>query len=149
MLKPEYNVLSVAGNTTGFKHSTASKEKMKIARSKREISEVTKQMMRQARKGSKLSLQAVDKLKRRVYTEEHRARISAALKGRQVSEKTLNRLRTVSCLKVKIKDLETNKIEYYPSITLAAKAIGTNRFSASKFIKANKLFKGRYLMELA
>jgi hypothetical protein len=85
--------------------------------------------MREARKGLKHSAQAVAKLKSRVYTEEHRARISAALKGRQVSEGTLNRLRTVSCLKVEVKDLETNKIEYYPSVTLAAKAIGSNRSS--------------------
>lgn len=89
----------------------------------------------------------------------------AALKGRQVSEGTLNRLRTVSCLKVEVKDLETNKIEYYPSVTLAAKAIGSNRSSqrvptppsprgggsglgeVSRFIKANKVYRGKSLFK--
>jgi group I intron endonuclease len=42
LLKPEYNILKIAGSLKGFRHSEATKELMKIARKDRIISEETK-----------------------------------------------------------------------------------------------------------
>lgn len=41
-LKPEYNILKVAGSLAGFKHSMFSRERMRIARLGKSVSETTK-----------------------------------------------------------------------------------------------------------
>lgn len=51
--KPEYNLSPTAGNSLGVKHSEQSRKRMSEA--KKKMTEETKDMMRQARKGKKLS----------------------------------------------------------------------------------------------
>lgn len=146
---PHITFVVLPGIQQGFKHSTAAKEKMKVAHSNKVISEETKEKMREARKGFKHSSPAVAKLKARVYTDKDRARISAALIGRKVSEETLNKLRAAFSLRVEVKDLETNPTQHYPSITLAAEALGASRSMVSRCIKNQKVFKGKYFIKLA
>jgi group I intron endonuclease len=64
---PEYNILRVAGSTTGFKHSEASKDLMSLLG-----------------KGRKFSPETLLKMKSRVVSEEVKAIISAALYGIEV-----------------------------------------------------------------
>lgn len=82
-LNPEYNILCDGGSLLGFKHSEASR--MKI---------------RRAKLGSKLSLETRALISesallrvRRKHSEETRAKIKAALLGRKLSETTIAKIK--------------------------------------------------------
>jgi group I intron endonuclease len=149
LIDPAYNIYKVAGNTVGFKHSLSTIERMREASNKRVVSEETRQRMREARLGFKQSQKVINKLKSRVYTPEHRAKISLALTGRKVSEETKNKLREKYSFKVEVKDLQTNTVKYYSSITIAAKVLGASRSTISSIIETKKAYRNRYLIKLA
>ena len=67
--KPEYNILKVAGSSFGFRHSEASKELMSLLA-----------------KGRLFSTETLLKMKERTVSEEVKLKISAALKGRKVTQ---------------------------------------------------------------
>jgi len=69
--KPEYNILKVAGSSYGFRHSEASKE-----------------LLSQLAKARRFSTETLLKMKERTILGEVKLRISVALKGRGVSQKT-------------------------------------------------------------
>ncbi len=68
-LNPEYNLLPVAGNNTGFKHSAETKAKMSIAQKGKVRTEEARKNMSDAHKG-------------KFQSEESKIKRSIALKGR-------------------------------------------------------------------
>lgn len=96
-LRPEYNILPIAGNSTGYRHGYDAKRKMSATHignkhflGKRH-SESTKQKLAALRVGSRLSPEHVARIKEanlgnthtlgRQLTEEHKAKVSSALKS--------------------------------------------------------------------
>jgi group I intron endonuclease len=113
LLKPEYNLNPLAGNTKGYKHTLESLEKMK----NRVVLSETK---------TKMSLSAKKRLKRE-------GKLSP-FEGKKHTEKSLALLRTaaknrkklpVPGIKVEITDIETNQTTTYDSIRSAANGFGT------------------------
>lgn len=88
-LKPEYNILKIAGSRLGTKHSEETKIKLKEARKNRITKNETRIKMSIARKG-------------RYFSPEHRAKISASKKGLKFSEAHKLNLRKSKMKKVSI-----------------------------------------------
>jgi group I intron endonuclease len=78
LLKPKYNILSIAGSTFGYKHTAKTLEKFKT----REFSYETLTKLTEAAKG-------------RVLSKEVRAKISVARTGVKLSEETRAKLSAI------------------------------------------------------
>lgn len=78
-LKPEFNLVFIAGRTTGMKHTDIAKYRISIAHKGKTfvMSEEQKQKISTANKGRK-----------RVFSEEHRDKLSIAGSKRKISEKS-------------------------------------------------------------
>jgi group I intron endonuclease len=76
-LKPEYNILQVAGNTLGFKHSEETKNILSIKHKGKILSKETKEKMSNSRKG------IMNPNYNKIMTEETKQKISKATKGKK------------------------------------------------------------------
>jgi len=126
LLKPEYNILKVAGSRLGSTHSQESRAKMSSIK-----------------KGIKRS-------------EETRANMSSAKLGLQVGYKNPNFGNTMSqdakdkLIKskgtaVSVLDLQTNEAITYPSGNQAAKAISCPTATFKVYLRSGKVLKNRYV----
>jgi group I intron endonuclease len=131
-LKPEYNILKIAGSRTGFKVLDETKAKIRAALTGRVLSESVKAKIKAARIGAKHSEATRAKLKEHLVT----------LNKKVLAEK--------NGIKVTILDLETKVFTEYSSIRKAAKGIGSYGDKIVKYenLKLSKNytkpFKGRY-----
>lgn len=109
LLKPEYNILSVAGYTSGYKHTAETLEKFKT----REFSSETLANLTEAAKG-------------RVLSKEVRAKISVARRGIKLSYETRAKLSAIGAAKkgvaVEVTNIISCEIKQYATLTLAALA---------------------------
>lgn len=93
VLKPEYNICKVAGSVIGYRHTEKAKEDARVRatgntlRRGKKISGEAKKRISEARKGKGVG---------RVFSEETKAKISAAHKGRTISEERKEHLRRVN-----------------------------------------------------
>lgn len=109
-LKPEYNILKIAGSSLGYKHSNETKQRLK----NKFISEETKNKISLSHKGKKLSL-------------EHKEKISRKSKLYKHSLETRSKL-SVWCKKPIIQyDLNDNFIKEWDCIITASKELSINR----------------------
>jgi len=135
-LNPEYNILKTAGSLLGFKHSEEAKAKIRLALTKRKLSDITKSKQRAARLGFKHSDEVKAKLK------EHLTNLN----------KNILRFAKKKGIKVTILDLETKITTEYDSIRKAAEGIGSAqnvllRYEKSQLNKEHsKPFKNRYVI---
>lgn len=123
LLKPEYNILTKAGSSLGFKHSEESKQKMGEADHSGRF-----------RKGHR-------------HPEEIRKKISDALLGNKYSlgrKKPDGSGRPI--VQIEVLDLSTGIKTVYPSILEAARALDIPASSITKWFSQNtkKPYKGRY-----
>jgi group I intron endonuclease len=124
LLKSEYNILSTAGSLLGFQHSEKTKGKMSEAHKGKTLSEETKTLMSEAKKGKNSPFSG------KTHTEETKTKLSAAL-GQAVE----------------VLDIQTNETSTYSSGRQAAKALGCDQKTVINYIKSQKLWKGRFLIE--
>ena len=134
-LKPEYNIIKLAGNTLGYKHTLEARKKMK----NRIVLEETK---------LKMSISAKNRLKR----EGKRSHFEGKKHAPAPSEKSLALMKR---FKVEITDIEKNKISTYNSIQSAVKGIGYAIYSMLRWEAKNKdsnvpmePFKGKYYIKI-
>ena len=122
LLKPEYNILQVAGSSFGYKHTIESLQKMsEIAKNR---SEETIAKLREAALGKTHSEETIAKLR----------------------EIASNRLKhPVEGKKIEVKDTQTGEIFYYDSLRSAAKSLGTSITPIRYNLDTGKLYKGRYI----
>jgi group I intron endonuclease len=123
LLKPEYNVLKIAGSSLGAKHSEEAKAKIA-----------------DALKGDNNPMYG----KKRVHSLETLAKISEVNKGKARAEGAGRLAERISVL-----DLETNISTEYDSISSAAIAVGISKSRISMYFirNQNKPFKGRYVFK--
>ena len=128
LLKPEYNILKKAGSLKGYKHTEDTMRKF----DKRTVSKETR---------NNLSLAA----KKRILTEEEKAKISLALSGREVSsEKRAKISASITHLygkPVQVKNVESNEVKEFRSVTLAANFLEVSRTAVNKAISAKRLLR--------
>jgi group I intron endonuclease len=138
LLKPEYNINLVAGNSTGYIHTAESLEKIRQATLGRTHTKEVRQLMSCSRKG-----------------------VNNAFYGKKHSEETIASLRLAAAnrtklpvqgVEVEITDLVTNLTTSYESIRKAAKAIDSDIKTLSRREKSqlengiNTPYRGRYVI---
>lgn len=114
-LKPEYNVLKIAGSGLGFRHSPETIARMKSIH-------LLNNEVRKSRVLARLGIKV---------SEESRAKISAA--------KT-----ALIGIPVVVKNINTNEEIEYINLTDAAKATGVSRTAVKKALDLGKILKGTY-----
>lgn len=120
-LKPDYNILKVAGSSLGRKQSEEAKGKIRNARLGKKHLKETRAKMSEIKLGIKQS-------------EEHK-------KNRSLAQP--------NCIKIEVLDLETNITTPYLSISAVARALNTRPSSIHTNLnsKRQKPFKGRYVLK--
>ena len=156
-LKPEYNILQVAGSSLGHTHTAETIEKMRIKATGRKHTTKTLAKMR-TRTHSEATK---NKIKNILQTEEIREKMAnAALKrtGVKVSKETRRKMKfaqenrdwvPVAGIKVEVKDLSTNVVTVYDSINKASEALNISKGTVARRIKVNvkKPYKNRYIIK--
>lgn len=124
LLKPEYNILQLAGSSLGYKHTEETLSKLK---------------------GRKFSAETLEKMRNsrlnKVLSEETKQKISIGVKA-AVTEFNI----ATKGIIVLVLNLETNITEEYRSITSAAVALKTHHETVPRCIKANKPYLNKYLI---
>ena len=136
LLNPEYNVLESAGSSLGFKHK---KETLEWFKNSRKVSEETRENLSLAASG-------------RILTEETRKKISEARKDIKVSACTRAKMVEVAKIlrgvKVIVKNIGTEEVLEFASLTDAAKAIGVSRTAVRKSIDIGRPIQNKYIVTL-
>ena len=135
LLKPEYNILSVAGSTFGYKHTANTLEKFKT----RKFSNETLANIAETAKG-------------RILSKEVRAKISEARRGIKLSNQTRAKISAFRTTKngvaVEVTNIISSEIKQYATLTLAALALGVSRTAVKKSMDSGKVLKKTYLIKL-
>ena len=137
VLKPEYNILKIAGSFIGFKHSDKAKNLMATIRKGKIHSDETKAKIGAASLGRKHSQETVDKMSAAANKGEKNPMF-----GRPKPEGS-GRLSQ----KISVVDLLTNETTKYDWLSEAAKALGIKGSRISMYLINNqkKPYKGRYI----
>jgi len=134
LLKPEYNILAIAGSPLGFKHS---EKTLDFFKNERKVSEATRK---------NLSLAATG----RILTESDKTKISIARKGIKLSDETRAKISAATIaligVSVTVKNVNTNIELEYASLTDAAKAIGVSRTAVRKALDTGRTVKRQYIV---
>lgn len=134
LLKPEYNILNIAGSSIGYKHTPEAIDKFK----KRVFSKEALANLSEAVKG-------------RILPEEVRIKISNARIGIKLSNKTKAKLSLIATKREGISVLITNiisgEIQEYATLTLAAKALNVSRTAIKKFMDSGSILKKTYIVK--
>lgn len=142
LLKPEYNILKVAGSLFGYKHTIESLQKMsEIARNR---SEEIIAKLREAALGRTYT-----------HTEEAKKKISKSMLGRKHSEETKEKLKIIQSnrtkhpikgVNIKVEDTLTGEIYFYDSLRNAGKGLNGSHKSIKYNLDNGKLFRNRYII---
>lgn len=131
LFNPEYNMLSIAGSSYGYKHKAETLEKFKT----REISSKTKVNLAEAAKG-------------RVLPEEVRTKISKTRKGIKLSDETREKLSVIATkrqgIAVEVTNIITGVTKQYATLTQAAKNLEVSRTSVKKALDLGKVLKKKH-----
>jgi group I intron endonuclease len=135
LLNPEYNQLKVAGSSFGYKHTPDTMEKFKT----RVFSDETLTNLAKAAAG-------------RVLSKETRVKISTAKKGIKLSDQTRTKLSVIATAKwgvsVEVTNIISGETILYPTLTLAALALGVSRTAVKKAMDYAKVLKKTYVIKL-
>ena len=134
-LKPEYNILGIAGNSSGYKYVENTLAKFKL----RKVSDSTRANLAEAASG-------------RILSEETKTKISMAQTGRKLSNETKTKLSNIGTVirgvPVKIINIVTGEIKQYSTLTLAGIVLGVSRTAVKKAMVSGKAIKKIYLIKL-
>jgi len=129
LLKPEYNILTNAYSTLGYKVSEENLDKYWRGRI---FSKETKELLSKAATG-------------RILTEEERKKISEARKGIILSKETREKISKSTTaligIPIKVKNIKTNEELVYTNLTEAGKALGVSRTAIKKALNRGKPIK--------
>ncbi len=133
LLKPEYNILKVAGSSYGHKRSDEAKLKISKYRSGSTLSLETKEKIAAAMLGRKHSAESIIKMKNRVLSTQHLTKL----------RDHLAKLNSLQGTKIKIIDTATNEITLWDSTYKAAEGIGVSQATIWRYLKSKKIYKNR------
>lgn len=132
LLKPEYNILKIAGSNLGFKHS---EETIAFFKEYRVLSEEAKKNLALAATG-------------RILSEETRNKISSKHKGKKHLDSTKDKLSKIATeligVKVNVENIKTQEVVSFNSLSDAAKHIGVTRPAIAKALKNATIIKGLF-----
>lgn len=164
-LKPKLNILTIAGNNLGFKHSIETKKKISIIQSNRIVKDETRKLVSNLFKGennpfynkshsiefiSRLSKERLGinnpmygkpKSKEFIYhMYKDKTGINNPMFGKPKSEETLKKLR--KCIYV-YDETTYNLIMKYDSFLIAVKDLKMGKSTLRKYALSNKPYKGK------
>jgi group I intron endonuclease len=140
--KPDYNILKIAGNLLGFKHSKEALSKMSLAKS-------GKNNPMHGKTGNNCPSFG------RTLSEEHRLKLSVINKNKKYKQETLNK---ISLALTGGKNYKSKKVYLYLSenslilhkefetYTFAAEYIGYHSSHIRRIIDKDKLFKNKWIL---
>jgi len=145
LLKPEYNILTIAGSRLGSKHSEESLLKMSKYAKGRKHTEQSKNLLSLANKG--INNPNFGK----THSKETKALISLARLGKNfLSESARDIMSESTGTALRVLDLKTNETSIYTSLTRAAEAMGVTRPPLGRRVKNTQgsfIVKKRYQVE--
>lgn len=135
LLKPEYNILQIAGSSLGFKHSDKT---LRFFKNERKLDEVAK---------NKLSIAASN----RILTELEKENLSKARMGIKLSEETRRKISKSTVrnigVGVIVEDIVTKEKINYSSLTEASVKLGVSRTAVRKSCLTGNILKKRYIIK--
>ena len=144
-LKPEYNILTTAGSSFGFKHSQETLAKLRG----RKLSDETRGFMKQRAIGRHIGLNTLKRLWLKWVNTSSKKGKNNPLFGTHHSEETKAILSEANGIAIKVFDKETNVTSNYTSMRKAAEGIGVVTSTLFYHFKKSNCFclKGRYQIE--
>ena len=134
LYKPEYNKLSIAGSTLGYKHTAETLEKFNT----RKFSDKALINLAKAATG-------------RILSEQTKAKISNARKGIKLSNETRNKLSIILGkrygVSVEVTNIISGEIKQYTTLTIAASTLGVTRTAVKKAMVSCRLLKKIYIVK--
>jgi group I intron endonuclease len=135
LLKPEYNILSTAGSSFGYKHTEETLDKFKL----RVFSDEARANLAASATG-------------RVLSEETKAKISAARSGIKLSAETRAKLSAATAaiqgVAVEVTNIKTGETEQFTTMTDAAASLGVSRTTIKNIIRSGKILRGSYSIKI-
>jgi len=135
LIKPGYNLLSVAGSSLGFKHSEETLDKFKS----RVLSDEARANLVASATG-------------RVLSEDTKAKISAARSGIKLSAETRAKMSAATAaiqgVAVEVTNIQTGITEQFSTLTDAASFLGVSRTTVKNVVKSGKIFRDIYSIKL-
>lgn len=140
LLKPEYNILSVASSSLGKHHSEETKSKISNTLKGKSLSEETKVKMSITRTGKIFSDETKNKL------SELRRGKPSPFAGKTHSDETRKKMSEGIGSKVEVFNKDTLETKIYPSNIKAAEALACSESTIRYYLKNSKPFKGKYFV---
>lgn len=151
LLKPEYNILKIAGSRLGYRHTEETLAKFRA----RKLTNEEKAKIGATHKGKILSEETKERIRAahvgKILSEITRAKLSITRKGEKNpmygkihSEETIIKLSAANGSPVEVLNTKTNEIKLYTSRRVAAEALSCNVSTISRYVKSGKLYKGIY-----
>lgn len=134
LLKPEYNVLKIAGSSLGYKHTEEAKVIMRALNKTRFSSEEARANLKKKALG-------------RLHTEDVIAKLREMATNRVRSEESKAKTSATMGTSVKVFNVETQITNIYCSKRKAAKGLNTSLDTVRRYIISQNLYKGIYLIE--
>lgn len=148
LLKPEYNILKIAGSLLGFKHSDSTRERLSKFYTGRIISPEVRDKLSNSQKGRVHTAEALVKMSKsklgRKLSEEHKKNISAACAGRAQSQESKLKITATNGTAVVVHDTETGENTNFLSIREVSRHFSVSNNTISKYIKLGLLFKNKF-----
>ena len=148
LLKPEYNILKVAGSMLGFKHSESTRERLSNLYTGRKISEQVREKMSESQKGRVHTLEA--KAKMRIskiglkLSEEHKTNLRAAALGKKHDESTKLKISGSKGTTVIVHNIKTGEIQNFVSMREASRHFNISDHTIARYIKFGTIYKDKY-----
>lgn len=125
LLKPEYNILKVAGSVLGFKHSETTKAKMRINNLGKKHTYETRQKI-----GLGIKLSVKVNIKPKLITMDTKLKLSSRSRG----------------VSLKVFDLENNLINIFPTLTSATEYFKVSHKTLNK-IPNRGIYDGKFIFK--
>lgn len=134
LLSPEYNILKIAGSSLGYTHTDEAKAKISVANKG-----LNKGKDRSPETIAKFisSLDGVWAMEGKKHSEETRKKMSIAKQGEKHPIFNKTRVEKVGSpyVKLEVKNIITNEIQIYESISEAAAVLGIRQSTISAYLK--------------
>jgi group I intron endonuclease len=134
LLKPEYNILSRAGSSFGYKHTSDTLKKFSV----RKISDITRANLAKA-------------ATKRILSKETKAKISLAKKGIKLSDETKAKLSAIGAARervaIEVTNITSGEIKSYSTLTSAGLALGVSRTAIKKSMVSGIPIKKTYIIK--
>nr|QCW06878.1 hypothetical protein [Drechslerella brochopaga] len=138
ILKPEYNILKIAGSSKGYKHTKEARAKISAALKGLKIGELNPMF------GKKHLEKILAKLRGKKRTEETRAKMSISKTGYKYTEEARAKISSAKVKKIEVLNINTGERTEYSSGQEASNSVGCSTATIVKCIKNDKPFKGIY-----